>query len=126
MFGEDAGMRTAGSDLLLASASLLSLIACGATPGADDTSDDDPDPDAGALGPGLDRCADDGVALEELWSVSNLHGEIVSIAVAPDGTVVLGTADGALKQWDVGVDAGDAPLEGSRPSYGDPLNDGEG
>jgi hypothetical protein len=111
-------MRTAGLPLLLASASLLPACTDPAISG-----DDVVDPVAG---PGLDRCAADGVALEQLWSVDNLHGEIVSMAVAPDGTVVLGTADGAVKQWDVGVDAADAPLEGSRPSYGDPLEDGEG
>jgi WD40 repeat protein len=98
------------------------VAACGGGPlGGDDL------PDAGELArDGLDRCADDGVRLELVWSVDNLHDAIVSMAVAPDGTVVLGTADGVVKQWDVGVDAGDAPRDDGRPGYGSPLSDEPG
>src|SRR5687768_11142117 len=90
------------------------LAACGASGAGDD--DDNPLPD----GPGLDRCAD-GATLELLWDVSNLHGEIVSMTIGPDGTAVLGTADGAVKQWSLGASAEDAPLPGERPSYGVPF-----
>ena len=87
------------------------VMACG---GAADDDDDLPPPTTG-----LDRCT----GLAPLWDVSNLHGEIVSMTIAGDGTVVLGTADGAVKTWSIGADAGSAPLAGGRPSYGDPLTE---
>lgn len=100
---------------------LFSVAACGDPPAS---GDDVPDPDAGtAQGLGLDRCADDGAVLEPTWNVDNLHGPIVSMALAGDGTVVLGTSDGAVKQWAIGTSPDDAPLEGGRPSYGDPLTE---
>lgn len=99
--------------------SLLLLAACGDPPAS---GDDAADPDAGGVtGAGLERCADDGATLDPLWNVDNLHGPIVSMALAADGTVVLGTSDGAVKQWSIGTSAADAPLEGGRPSYGEPF-----
>ncbi len=90
------------------------LVACGTTdPGADD--------DVPVAGRGLDRCAADGAALELLWNVSNLHGEIVAMTIGADGTAVLGTADGAVKQWSLGASGAAAPLPDGRPSYGDPF-----
>lgn len=101
---------------------LASVAACG--DGGPATGDDAPEPDAGVVtGAGLDSCADDGATLEPLWDVNNLHGPIVSMVLAADGTVVLGTSDGAVKQWSIGTSPGDAPLEGGRPSYGDPLTE---
>ena len=101
-------------------ATLLLVAACGDPPA---TADDAPEPDAGPAAAGLDRCAAGGGALEPLWDVDNLHGAIVSMAAAPDGTVVLGTADGAVKQWAIGTGPDDAPLAGGRPSYGEPLTE---
>src|SRR5262249_11299735 len=73
---------------------------------------------------GLDRCADGTAPLSLLWSVDNLHGEIVSMStVAPDGTIVLGTADGAVKQWALGTSTATSPLAGGRPSYGEPFTE---
>jgi len=73
---------------------------------------------------GLDRCADGTAPLSLLWSVDNLHGEIVSMSpIAPDGTIVLGTADGAVKQWALGTSSDTSPLAGGRPSYGEPFTE---
>jgi hypothetical protein len=72
----------------------------------------------------LDRCAEPGVALTQAWNVDNLHGRIVALTIAADGTAVVATEDGAVKQWSLGVDAGAAPLPGGRPSYGVPFDDG--
>jgi len=82
-------------------------------------------PDAGGdpIARGLDRCADDGIALGELWTVDNLHGAMLALTIAPDGTAVVTTSDGAVKQWSLGADADSAPLAGGRPSYGDPFTD---
>lgn len=91
------------------------LVACGTSAAGDD--DDDPIPARG-----LDRCAVDGAGLELLWNVSNLHGEIVAMTIGADGTAVLGTADGAVKQWSLGASGAVAPLPDGRPSYGDPFN----
>jgi WD40 repeat protein len=108
------------SSLSSLSAFLL-LAACGDPPAS---GDDVAEPDAGGVtGAGLDRCADDGATLGALWNVDNLHGPIVSMALAGDGTVVLGTSDGAVKQWSLGASPDEAPLEGGRPSYGDPLTE---
>jgi WD40 repeat protein len=99
---------------------LIPFAACtgAASSGGDDDGDDTPSTS------GLDRCADGVAPLDELWSVDNLHGEIVSMStVAPDGGIVLGTADGAVKQWALGTSADAAPLEGGRPSYGDPFTE---
>jgi len=94
----------------------LPLFAC---TGNDTATDDDT-----VAGAGLDRCADGTAPLGQLWSVDNLHGEIVSMSpVAPDGTIVLGTADGAVKQWALGTSADVAPLSGGRPSYGEPFTE---
>jgi WD40 repeat protein len=96
--------------------SLLFLAACGAN-GDDDVVDP---PDAVAL----DDCADGTAPLTNLWTVDNLHGEIISMSpVAPDGTIVLGTADGAVKQWALGATPDTAPLPGGRPSYGEPFTE---
>jgi len=72
----------------------------------------------------LDRCAEPGVALTQTWDVNNLHGPIVALTIAADGTAVVATADGAVKQWSLGVDAESAPLPEQRPSYGVPFDDG--
>jgi hypothetical protein len=89
-----------------ATLALVLFAACGDPPAA---GDDVADPDAGAP------------SLELLWDVDNLHGPIVAMALAGDGTAVLATDDGAVKQWSLGVSADQAPLEGGRPSYGEPL-----
>jgi hypothetical protein len=102
---------------------LLLAAACGA-PASDDADDDGASPDAG-IDPArtsLDACAP-GSSLELLWDVDNLHDDIRAMAIAPDGTVVLGTADGAVKQWSLGADPDAAPLPGGRPSYGTPFTD---
>ncbi|HTM22115.1 MAG TPA: hypothetical protein VL172_16450, partial [Kofleriaceae bacterium] len=81
-------------------------------------------PDAGPAAPaGLDRCADDGVGLSGLWDVDNLHGAMLALAIAPDGTAVVTTEDGAVKQWTLGATADAAPLPGGKPSYGDPFTE---
>lgn len=72
----------------------------------------------------LDRCAEPGVTLTEAWSVNNLHGPIVAMTVADDGTAIVATSDGAVKQWSLGVDAASAPLPDERPSYGTTFDDG--
>lgn len=93
----------------------LTLLACG-------TGDPAGGPDAGDTAPrGLDLCG--GAALERMWQVNNLRGEIVAMTTAPDGTVVLATSDGAVKQWSLGTSADQAPLPGGRPSYGEPLTE---
>ncbi len=81
-------------------------------------------PDGGdPIARGLDGCAADGVALDPLWAVDNLHGPMVALAIAPDGTAVVTTSDGAVKQWSLGSSPEEAPLPGGRPSYGDPFID---
>jgi WD40 repeat protein len=106
---------TAASFLLVLVLVLLVPLAACDTGGPGDGDDD-------VTATGLDRCAVDGAQLAPLWDVSNLHGEIVSMAVAAAGTVVLGTADGAVKQWALGASAAAAPLPGGRPSYGEPFD----
>jgi WD40 repeat protein len=59
----------------------------------------------------LERCLLDDGALEELWSVGNQHGPVTSIAVGD--VVVLGAADGSVKQWSV---------DGDAPDYGVPFS----
>lgn len=110
--------------LLLCSALLVPAAACGDP--APDAGPDAGDPAAdGAPGSAvaLDRCAEDGVALEVAWNVDNLHPDTVAMTLLPDGTVVLASADGAVKQWSIGTSADAAPLPGGRPAYGEPLTD---
>ena len=64
----------------------------------------------------LARCADPAVALTTRWEVDNLHDPITSIA-RTGTTVVVASADGALKIWETG--AGGAAER--RPTYGDPI-----
>lgn len=61
----------------------------------------------------IERCLADGGSVRQLWATSNQRGPVTSIAVA-GSTIVLGSADGSVKQWDV---------DGSSPSYGTPLLD---
>jgi cytochrome c len=58
----------------------------------------------------LERCVLDGGSLKELWSVSNQHGPVRSIVAG--SLVVLGGADGSVKQWSV---------DGDEPAYGKPF-----
>lgn len=102
----------------------FSLALSSATLGAcaaDDPGDGD---DVVVTASALDRCAEPGVALTEAWNVDNLHGRIVALTIAEDGTAVVATEDGSVKQWSLGVDADAAPLPGGRPSYGVPFDDG--
>lgn len=108
-------MRTT---LTLLAWSSASLVAC---TGGDPPDGDD---DVVVASDALDRCAEAGVALTQVWNVDNLHGPIVAMTVAADGTAVVATEDGAVKQWSLGVDAASAPLPGGRPSYGVPFDDG--
>lgn len=64
----------------------------------------------------IERCLAEGGSLRELWSVGNQHGPVTSIAAAGT-TVVLGSADGSVKQWN---------LDGASPSYGTPFVDDTG
>ncbi|HEY5944838.1 MAG TPA: hypothetical protein VIV40_05075, partial [Kofleriaceae bacterium] len=77
--------------------------ACG-TSGGDDTID--PPHELSAL----ERCVVDGGSLRELWSVGNQHGPVTSIVAG--SLVVLGGADGSVKQWTV---------DGDEPNYGTPF-----
>lgn len=64
----------------------------------------------------IERCLTGGGQLQELWATSNLHGPVTSIAVEGT-TIVLGSADGSVKQWSV---------DGSEPFYGAPFLDDTG
>lgn len=64
----------------------------------------------------IERCLAEGGSLRQLWATSNQHGPVTSIAVG-GSTIVLGSADGSVKQWDV---------DGSSPSYGTPFVDDTG
>lgn len=95
--------------------SLLWLAACGESPtGPGPDPDPDPDPEPSALA----RCADPAVALETRWQVDNLHDPITSIARS-GGTVVVASADGALKIWEVAATGASE----TRPTYGTPIVD---
>jgi WD40 repeat protein len=73
----------------------------------------DPTPPPTTTATGLDAC-DGNLGL--LWQASNLHGEIVSqTPVTPDGTIVLGSIDGSVKQWTLDGDPE------TLPSYGTPF-----
>ncbi len=86
---------------------LVLVAACG-----NDGSQVDPPIEASAI----ERCLTEGGALRPLWATSNQHGPVTSIAVG-GSTIVLGSADGSVKQWDV---------EGASPSYGTPFVDDTG
>jgi WD40 repeat protein len=58
----------------------------------------------------LEKCVVDGGSLKELWSVGNQHGPVTSIVAG--SLVVLGSADGSVKQWSV---------DGEQPAYGKPF-----
>ncbi len=85
--------------------------ACGTDGGTGEPPIVDP-PAASAIG----RCLADGGALRPLWTTSNQHGPVTSIAVI-GSTIVLGSADGSVKLWSV---------DGSSPSYGAPFLDDTG
>lgn len=61
----------------------------------------------------IEDCIAGGGQVSEIWSTSNLHGPVVSIAVS-GSTIVLGSSDGSVKQWTVsGASA--------TPTYGTPF-----
>src|SRR5688572_14687825 len=92
---------------------LLFAAACGTDGGQDDPPIDPPiDTEPSAI----ERCLSSGGSLRQLWATSNQHGPVTSIAVG-GSTIVLGSADGSVKQWDV---------DGSSPSYGTPFLDDTG
>ena len=64
----------------------------------------------------IGRCLADGGQVRQLWATSNQHGPVTSIAVG-GSTIVLGSADGSVKIWNV---------NGSSPSYGTPFLDDTG
>jgi hypothetical protein len=64
----------------------------------------------------IERCLASGGTLQKLWSTSNQHGPVSSIAVG-GSIVVLGSLDGSVKQWTTG---------GMSPSYGVPFEDDTG
>ena len=76
---------------------LVLVAACGT-----DGSQIDPPIEASAI----ESCLAAGGSLRQLWATSNQHGPVTSIAVG-GSTIVLGSADGSVKQWDV---------DGSSPS----------
>jgi WD40 repeat protein len=91
---------------------LLGIVSgCGTDGGQIDPPADPP----GDASP-LERCLAGGGALHELWATGNQHGAVTSIAVA-SSTVVLGSEDGSVKQWN---------LAGSSASYGTPFLDDTG
>jgi len=98
------------------SAGLIVLAAaCGVDGGTEPPIVDPPivdPPVASAIG----RCLAEGGALKQLWATSNQHGPVTSIAVG-GSTIVLGSADGSVKIWNV---------NGSSPSYGTPFLDDTG
>jgi WD40 repeat protein len=63
----------------------------------------------------LETCVAGGGQVSELWSTSNLHGEVSSLAVSGT-TVVLGSKDGSVKQWSTAGTAAD-------PTYGTPFTE---
>jgi len=101
-------------------ASVLSIVLTGCLGGSEPIEPGDPpidppiDPPV-ELSP-IERCLTSGGTLQELWATSNQHGPVTSIAVE-GSTVVLGSADGSVKQWSV---------DGSEPSYGRPFQDDVG
>jgi WD40 repeat protein len=90
-----------------AAAGLMVIAACAAD-GPDRTPPDQP-PGQGTLS-ALERCVVGGGAVETLWSVNNQHGPVTAI-VAGD-QIVLGAADGSVKQW---------AFEADEPTYGSPF-----
>lgn len=93
----------------LASSLVLSLVAC-ADP-------DDPPPPPPAPSP-LARCAAPSAALTTAWQVDNIHAPITAVT-ASGTTIVVGSADGAVKLWHLARDRA-AEL---RPGYGTPLRE---
>ena len=61
----------------------------------------------------IEDCVAGGGQVSEIWSTSNLHGPVVSLAVA-GSTIVLGSSDGSVKQWSVSGASAD-------PTYGTPF-----
>lgn len=96
---------------LISLLSLLPLAIVGCT-------DADPPPDPDAMPSALARCADPAVPLAQRWQVDNLHDPITSIA-RTGRTVVVATADGALKTWQIAA----AGATETRPLYGEPIVD---
>jgi hypothetical protein len=82
------------------------LVGCGGDPMMQ--GDDVVDP-PGTLS-ALEKCVIDGGSLQELWSVGNQHGPVTAIVAG--SLVVLGGADGSVKQWTV---------DGDEPNYGKPF-----
>lgn len=64
----------------------------------------------------LARCADPAVALDQRWQVDNVHTPITALT-SHRGTVVVGSADGAVKLWNLSA----AGATAVRPGYGEPL-----
>lgn len=86
---------------------LLMISAAGC--GTDSTGGDTVDPPHARSA--LERCVLGGGAMKELWSTSNLHGAVTSLAVGGT-TVVLGSVDGSVKIW---------RTDGTSPVYGVPF-----
>lgn len=86
-------------------ACVLLMAACGSTSG-----DDGVDPPLGELS-AIERCVLGGSSLAEAWSVGNRRGPITSIVA--DSLIVVGSADGSVKQW---------TPDGDDPSYGVPFS----
>lgn len=95
-------MRTSIAAVLLASAACTESTPTPPPPG--------PDPSP------LARCADPAVALEQRWQVDNLHAPITALT-SHRGTVVVGSADGAVKLWNLSP----AGATAVRPGYGEPI-----
>jgi hypothetical protein len=66
----------------------------------------------------LAACADPAVALTPRWQVDNLHAPVTAIATS-GATLVVGSADGAVKLWHLSTTGA---IE-RRPGYGTPLRE---
>ncbi|MDB4954915.1 MAG: hypothetical protein JWO36_2484 [Myxococcales bacterium] len=100
-------MKTLSANLLLVGATLVAS-ACGTD------SSGTPPVERSAI----EKCVFAGGSVKELWSTSNLHGPVTSIAVA-GSTVVLGSEDHSVKQWSV-------TGPGADPRYGTPFTEDAG
>jgi WD40 repeat protein len=80
------------------------LFACSSvhTPGGEPDPDPETDPDPDPIA-ALEACLAGGGALEVVASVDNdditEHGDVITLAVDPSGTIAVSTVDGTIKLW---------------------------
>ena len=79
--------------------------------------DQPPEPPPPRTSP-LAACADPAVALTARWQVDNLHAPVTAVATS-GATLVVGSADGAVKLWHLSTTGA---VE-RRPGYGTPLRE---